>query len=223
MKQVCEEKYLSSPPDTINSPNVTNQSTLNLETTSFRRNVEEDAADEFKFNEDQTVSLEQLHFENELDSFSYPSSWKQGTIPVFPFGNVFVYLQAMMIIIGREGGRGITKENSKCTIYKRPFNLILFFLKLRSINSWEKLVDKLGNGNYGKLKGFFKELYIMGVSTERDKKTSFISSIFTQIRWFYRTFFFNFNKSSSSRVFQNENNSAIVLGTWEKISHFLKH
>ena len=51
------------------------------------RNVEENAANTFNEEDDEGSTTEELKFKVEEEEFTYPSSWKNGSIPVFPLGN----------------------------------------------------------------------------------------------------------------------------------------
>ena len=89
------------------------------------RNVEENAANTFKQEDDDAFSTEELKFKEEQEEFTYPSNWKKGTIPVFPLGN-FISLLFLTII------SNLGKLSSKWWQTNVFFNFIkrqeLFFL-----------------------------------------------------------------------------------------------
>ena len=64
------------------------------------RNVEENAANTFNQEDDEGYTTEELKFKVEEEEFTYPSSWKNGSIPVFPLGN-FISLLFLTIISTR--------------------------------------------------------------------------------------------------------------------------
>ena len=56
------------------------------------RNVEENATNTFNQEDDEGYTTEELKFKVEEEDFTYPPSWKKGTIPVFPLGNLISLL-----------------------------------------------------------------------------------------------------------------------------------
>ncbi|XP_023338648.1 uncharacterized protein LOC111709253 [Eurytemora carolleeae] len=68
--------------DSIQSGDELNTRSENL--TPSLRNVEENATNTFDQEDDEGYTTEELKFKVEEEDFTYPPSWKKGTIPVFP-------------------------------------------------------------------------------------------------------------------------------------------
>ena len=72
------------------------------------RNVEENATNTFDQEDDEGYTTEELKFKVEEEDFTYPPSWKKGTIPVFPLGNL-ISLLFLTIISARSRGKFSSK------------------------------------------------------------------------------------------------------------------